>query len=207
MYLYLRESNEKTNEEGFFRDAFTDYNARARLGLSRQEAETAPLARGPYGKPHFTRLPRVHFSISHSGRYTACLFADAEVGLDAEDLAMRRAQDERRRARAASADGDAGCARYLKIAGRHFREDERRAAEEAAAHGYNALMACFFLIWTRKEAYVKYTGRGLGAGLGTFSVLDGALGVHFGGARVRPDLALSHCRATEKTLEGIVFLQ
>jgi phosphopantetheinyl transferase len=125
------------------------------------------------------------------------------VGLDAEDLAMRRAQDERRRVR----EGEtARRARYLKIARRHFREDERRVAETAADRGYDALLAQFFLIWTRKEAYVKYTGRGLGAGLGTFSALDGSLGVFFGSVNARPDLALSYCRATETSPEELVFL-
>jgi phosphopantetheinyl transferase len=203
MVLYLRASEEKTDEKRFFRDAFLDYNARARLGLSRAEAENAPLSTGPYGKPYFAELSRVHFSISHSGRYIVCLMADEEVGLDAEDLAGRRAQDARRGAREGE---DAGCARYRKIARRHFREDERRAVEAAADCGYDALMARFFLIWTRKEAYVKYTGRGLGAGLGTFSVLDDALGVFFGAVNARSDLALSYCRAAEKAIAEIVFL-
>jgi 4'-phosphopantetheinyl transferase len=202
MYLYLHESDEKTAEEGFFRAAFLDYNARARLGLSRQETETAPCARGPYGKPRFVDIP-AHFSISHSGRFLVCLFADAEVGIDAEDLAMRRAQDARRKARGAADDV---CARYLKIARRHFRADERRDAETAAGLGYDELLARFFRIWTRKEAYVKYTGRGLGAGLGNFSVLDGGLGVFFGAVPARPALALSYCRADERTLDGIVTI-
>ncbi|MDR2131886.1 MAG: 4'-phosphopantetheinyl transferase superfamily protein [Clostridiales Family XIII bacterium] len=190
MYLYLRESDEKTDEQGFFRAAFLDYNARAGLGLSRREAETAPCAAGPYGKPYFVDIPRVRFSISHSGRLIACLMAGVEVGLDAEDLAMRREQDARR---AAGAPPD--CARYLKIARRHFRADELRFVEEAEERGYESLLRRFFFVWTRKEAYVKYTGRGLGAGLGTFSVLGGELGVSFGAARAGSDFEISYCHA------------
>ncbi|MDR2355330.1 MAG: 4'-phosphopantetheinyl transferase superfamily protein [Clostridiales Family XIII bacterium] len=203
MYLYLRESEKKTEATEFFKAAFLDYNARARLGLSRQEAETASRALGPYGKPGFVDIP-AHFSISHSGRFLVCIFSDAEVGLDAEDLAMRRAQDARRMANGAAEDDV--CARYLRIARRCFRADERRVVLEAADRGYDALTALFFLIWTRKEAYVKYTGRGLGAGLGGFSVLDSGLGVFFGVAHTRPALALSYCCGAERAIEEAIFL-
>ena len=36
------------------------------------------------GKPFFTLLPRIHYNITHSGKYVMCLFAGEEVGIDVQ---------------------------------------------------------------------------------------------------------------------------
>jgi phosphopantetheinyl transferase len=192
MYLYLCARAARPDAERLFADVFLDYSGRVGLGLSRREAESAPRAAGPYGKPYFVDMPDVHFSISHSGRFWACLMAGAAVGLDVEDIAARREID--------------ATARYLKIARRYFTCDEIRETEDAAIRGPHELIARFFFVWTRKEAYVKYTGRGIGAGFGEFSVLDGGLDVFFGETRVYPGLALAYCRADKALINEVVFI-
>ena len=93
------------------------------------------LARQANGKPYFSAAPELQFSISHSGGLWACAFADAPVGLD---LQLHRP------------------CRALALARRFF------APEEAAwlqVHGE----AAFFDLWSAKESWLKYTGRGLSA--------------------------------------------
>jgi phosphopantetheinyl transferase len=118
---------------------------------------TSFIRRGQYGKPYFIgSLADVNFSISHSGRYIAVLFAGAasgEVGLDIEDTGAGRSgrvQD---------------AVRLMKIAERFFTPEEAAWVREDPPER-------FFRIWTGKESYIKYTGRGLGQGLDTFSVLS-----------------------------------
>jgi phosphopantetheinyl transferase len=124
--------------------------------------------------------------------------AESEVGLDIEDLADRRARGGLR--------GNDARNRYLNIARRYFSEDELRFLDDAAGCGHGELTARFFFVWTRKEAYVKYTGRGLGAGFGGFSVLDGSLGVFFGASRAHSEAELSYCRADAIPVAEIIFI-
>ncbi len=84
------------------------------------------------GKPYFKEVP-VEFSVSHTGRLWVCLIDRDPVGVDIQY--MRKCRRE-------------------PIAGRYFTPDEQ---EYATAMGE----AGFFQIWTRKEAYVKFTGEGI----------------------------------------------
>jgi len=91
---------------------------------------------GKYGKPYLKGRENVHFSISHSGGIAMCAFHDTEVGADIETV---RAAGE-------------GVARRI------MSEDEWQA--------YNAAqkdMGLFFKIWTLKEAFLKYSGTGIGS--------------------------------------------
>ncbi len=93
------------------------------------------------GKPFFRDLPSLHFSLSHSFPYYAVSFSDNPTGTDIE---LTRDVSP-------------------KIAGRMFTENENRYFDGSAER--------FFEIWTKKEAYAKYTGKGIAEGFRSFDVL------------------------------------
>ncbi len=115
------------------------------LRLHMMEACGAPpdFALGAHGKPYSTGRPDISYNISHSRSLAvgALLTGGAgEVGVDVEFVDRENVN------------------RHRRIAGRFFSERER--AELAGAED-TAL--AFYLIWTRKESYLKYTGTGFDA--------------------------------------------
>ncbi|MCR5482666.1 MAG: 4'-phosphopantetheinyl transferase superfamily protein [Clostridia bacterium] len=146
------------------------------------DSEKAEIRETEKGKPYFENIP-VRFSISHSGQMWICLMADFEVGADIQEETDVKAPD---------------------IAGRFFTENE--------ADYINFLGAdAFFDVWVRKEAYIKYTGNGLGEGLSSFSVIEnGRLkselnGTFFTGVDMGPGIRCALCTAKkeEYTLENL----
>jgi len=107
-----------------------------------EPAEIFTESAGIHGKPYFPSHPDVHFSVSHTGTLWVCAFADKKVGLDVQE---HRENDDP--------------ARLARLAKRWFSDGERRHLDEC---GYQP--AEFYRIWARKEAYVKFTGDGIGAG-------------------------------------------
>ncbi|MBO5415027.1 MAG: 4'-phosphopantetheinyl transferase superfamily protein [Clostridia bacterium] len=101
------------------------------------------IARDEFGKPYFPECENLRFNISHSAQLaTAALSFDGSnsVGIDIEKIADGRD--------------------IKKITQRFFGERERAFLE---AEEYSA--KAFFLVWTAKEAYAKFVGRGLSAAL------------------------------------------
>ena len=94
------------------------------------------IARTADGKPYFKDTSAPHFSLSHSGGYSAAAVADAPIGLDVELVTER--------------------ARTGETASRFFTASE---IDELAKNGNSTLE--FFKIWTRKEAIAKIWGKGL----------------------------------------------
>ena len=86
----------------------------------------------------------IHFSVSHSGNYFMCVISDKNVGID---IQVQRKADTR------------------KIAKRYFTAEEIQLIEDGDEEA-------FFYIWARKEAYSKYTGKGLQELMQGTSVLD-----------------------------------
>lgn len=99
--------------------------------LEEYGAADTTIHRTDKGKPYTDG--DVFFSVSHSGEHLVCLVSEKPVGVDI--------QSERR-------------ADVTKISRRYFTQEECRYVDETGSEG-------FFLLWTRKEAYCKYTGRGL----------------------------------------------
>jgi 4'-phosphopantetheinyl transferase len=104
---------------------------------------------GAAGKPSLSGMPAAPvFNLSHTADYAAlalCRTPDLVLGIDIE------------RIRPIERD----------IARRFFSADEVAALEALPAA---AQMAAFYRIWTRKEAFVKATGDGLGFPLEDFDV-------------------------------------
>ena len=94
---------------------------------------------GPMGKPSLTGDGALRFNVSHSDRYALLVVAEAEVGVDIE------------RERSLS-DMDA-------LAERVFSAGERHALAQVPA---DRKAEAFFAGWTRKEAYIKARGEGIG---------------------------------------------
>ena len=88
-------------------------------------------------------------SITDTKNYWACAFSDVRVGLDMEELS-----------RAVSP----AVVKKLHKAEREYLEPLSFGSREWKEE--------FLSIWTMKEAYIKYLGIGLSAGLGGFCVLD-----------------------------------
>ncbi|TVT53604.1 4'-phosphopantetheinyl transferase superfamily protein [Amycolatopsis rhizosphaerae] len=102
----------------------------------------------PHGKP---RLPGTEFSISHSGDRIGLAVAGAPVGLDVESD-TRRADDS-----------------LISYA---LNETELQAL---AGLGSTERTAAFFRYWTRKEALMKATGKGLRIPLRSITLDGGRL--------------------------------
>jgi 4'-phosphopantetheinyl transferase len=104
---------------------------------------------GPAGKPALhPPVDDLHFSLSHGGdELLIAVTRGMRVGVDVEPLARRVAWQE--------------------LARRIFAPSEH-VALLALPPGLRE--TAFFTCWTRKEAYIKARGEGLGRGFGTFSV-------------------------------------
>ena len=96
------------------------------------------------GRPYFKNTD-IRISISHSGDIWLCALGRNETGIDIERITDRN---------------------HLKIAERFFTPEENRFVASGGADG-------FFRLWVRKEAYVKYIGKGISYGLDSFSLSDG----------------------------------
>jgi 4'-phosphopantetheinyl transferase len=97
-----------------------------------------------YGKPFLINDPHIHYNISHTGNYIACAVANEPVGIDVELIKP--------------AD--------LKIAERFFTPDETKYIKA----GDQSIR--FYEVWTKKESFVKWEGKGLSNPLPSFSIFD-----------------------------------
>lgn len=110
-------------------------------GVSWNDVE---FGKNEFGKPFLVRPAGVHFNLAHAGNWVVCATSATEIGIDIERAA----------------------AGHLEIA-------HRLAPPE-----YSYVMAApaierprrFAQVWTLKEGYLKYLGKGLNVAMDAFSV-------------------------------------
>ena len=109
--------------------------------LIRQAIGDSPIRFGEHDKPYVADNS-LHFSVSHSGSIVAIAIDKNEIGLDVEELPR---------------------AERLKVVDRFYHRNERKYVQKAEDKP-----RAFCGIWTRKEAYLKMTGEGIGTDLTAF---------------------------------------
>ena len=92
------------------------------------------LARTPLGKPYFPQYPHLHINWSHSGSLVLCALSDSPVGVDVEWVRPRAAT----------------LPRYA-LTPEEYDAFQHQGGDWSAFYG----------LWTKKEAWCKYTGQGL----------------------------------------------
>ncbi len=149
--------NRRKTEDGK-REALAAELLRARL-LGAVGAVDEPVSEGEHGKPYLPNRPDVKYNMSHSGSLAAgILMTDAdglEVGVDVEHV-RREGREER----------------IPRIMRRAFTEREKAAVDAAE----DPILE-FYLIWSRKESYIKYTGEGLSRSLTSVDTTEKQEGV------------------------------
>lgn len=105
--------------------------------------ENFSVARPKYGKPYLENAPNIHFSVTHSGVFWLCAVSSEPLGLDLQQIKKTQT---------------------MKIANRYFHPNE---AAFLASHPDS-----FFTLWTAKESFVKFTGRGIDDEFSDFSVVS-----------------------------------
>lgn len=100
-----------------------------------------------YGKPFLNSKYNFHFNISHSDNWVVCAFSNEAIGVDIEVIK----------------EGN------LDIAKRFFTKDEYKALHSKSSSDQNTY---FYKLWTLKESYIKWLGKGLSIPLDSFSISE-----------------------------------
>lgn len=113
--------------------------------------ERVVFAKTKEGKPFLESHADLHFSISHAGEFAICVVSDTPVGVDIEGLDKPIFHGQREN-------------RLRSIAEKCFAQTEWDRFEDS-----DQKSEVFLEYWTKKEAYSKAIGKGLGM---DFSKID-----------------------------------
>lgn len=127
--------------------------------------EEDQIEQNAFGKPYIKDRKNVHFNLSHSGRYVVLAWGDTELGVDVQK------HDPATNTEA--------------VGMRWFAPDEQQYAHRDANR--------FYEVWTKKESFLKYTGKGLRTSLHSFSVLTPEPNIRYFFRTLGADYSLSLC--------------
>ena len=127
--------------------------------------ETFQIEKQTFGKPCIQDRKDFCYNLSHSGRYVVIAWGSSEVGVDVQK------HDP--------------AANTEMIAKKYFTSDERAYAAGDIRR--------FYEVWTKKESYLKYTGKGLREDLRSFSVFAPEAEFRYLYRVLEPEYSLSLC--------------
>lgn len=96
------------------------------------------------GKPYLVSHPDIHFSLSHAGDYVVCVVSDVPIGVDIECKSKSLFKKE-------------NAHRWNTVAKRCLAPLEWERFSQSSVK-----QQLFLEYWTKKEAYSKWIGKGLG---------------------------------------------
>jgi len=153
LHMVSQEKSEKLNNYkseidkklSLYGELLVRYKICVEMGIRNNEIV---FCKNTHGKPYLKSYPYFNYNISHSKAMTAVVFSTLEVGIDIEFIGLAN----------------------MRVVKRCFHPSERSYIYDS-----NRKDRAFYEIWTKKEAYVKYTGTGLFVPFVSFSVLDGEI--------------------------------
>jgi 4'-phosphopantetheinyl transferase len=107
------------------------------------ENENISFKENEFGKPYIESINNFHFNVSHSGDWIVCAIDNKPVGIDIEEISTID----------------------LDISKNFFSEKEH---EDLLLS--NDPFDYFFTLWSLKESYIKFIGKGLSHPLDSFSM-------------------------------------
>lgn len=142
-------------------------------------ADEDQIVKNEYGKPYLRERRDIHYNLSHSGSYVVLAWGNSEVGVDVQkhDPAVNTEA----------------------IGKRFFAQDELLYARQAPRH--------FYEIWTKKESFIKYTGKGLHDDLRSFSALIPETNIRYFYRMLGTDYSLSLCTEEEEYETTVMAVQ
>ncbi|MDR1503251.1 MAG: 4'-phosphopantetheinyl transferase superfamily protein [Prevotella sp.] len=176
-----QEAQVKIRSFKFYRDAQNSLlsDVLARIEISKRtgvDIRRHRFTKNQYGKPKLLGDERIHFNISHSGECIALGIDSEPLGIDVEEI---KPID-------------------MTIAQRFFSADE---VDYIYSQKYKNQLYSFYRIWTMKESYVKWDGKGLSIPLSSFSVLkpNSALSVFYHNVFTYPSMVCHVCTTRPET--------
>ncbi|MBU5488602.1 4'-phosphopantetheinyl transferase superfamily protein [Clostridium sp. MSJ-8] len=148
--LISKEKLDKINRyrfrEDYLRSLYGDILVRfeiiKQLGIANSDIK---FTLNKYGKPYIEGYNNLFFNISHSEDWVICAISDEEVGVDIEKIEKAP----------------------VEVAEHYFHSREYKLIRSKASEEVDEY---FYKMWTLKESYIKWIGKGLSKQLDSFSI-------------------------------------
>ena len=149
-YWHILDQTEQQHASAFQNEqlyrCYVEIHARLRIllgGVVGETPERLRIHKTEYGKPYLADYPKMAFNLSHTANTMAVAIAyDCELGVDIESCRPRL--------------------NLAALVNKCFADEEKNYWQQLPEPHK---MQAFYRFWTRKEAFVKATGRGIALGL------------------------------------------